>query len=716
MIKRIIFSVALLYAISTSLMAKEGMWIPIFLEKYNFAEMQQMGFKLTAKDIYDVNNASMKDAVVIFGGGCTGELISGDGLLITNHHCGLGQVQRHSSVEHDYLTNGFWAMNHGEELPNPGLTVSFLEYMEDVTEKALAETANLSADDAAVKIKENIAEISREAEKEGKYSAQVKPLFYGNQYFLYVHKVYKDVRLVGAPPSAIGKFGGDTDNWVWPRHTGDFTIFRVYAGKDNEPADYSPDNVPLKPKKFFPVSLKGVQPGDFTMVFGNPGTTMQYIPSQEVSIIQLQRDPDRIRIRDKKLEIIGADMEKDSKVRIQYTSKYQGISNAWKKWQGEIKGLQRMNTVQKKLDFENEFKDWAVRNNVWETEYKPVFANFDSLYATYKRYIKAADIYNEIVNSGVELFMLAGMANNLLNAVENKQPDKAESARNTMKRMLSGFYKNYNQPTDEQLFAALFPILLNDVDPQFLPTGLVNEARKFGNNELVEKVYRKSLLADSTFLKKMLENDGDKYVLKLRKDKLFSWYNRLKMKYDSEIAPVVASTTTDITANMKIYMAGIMEMKKDRALYADANMTLRVAYGKVEGYKPTDGVYYTHFTTLEGIIGKDNPAIYDYDVPDRLKELYKKKDFGRYESNGSVPVCFVASNHTTGGNSGSPVVNGNGELIGINFDRVWEGTMSDIMFDPEVCRNISLDMRFVLFIIDKYAGAGYLLNEMQIVE
>ncbi|MGE0019576.1 MAG: S46 family peptidase [Draconibacterium sp.] len=716
MIKRITFLVTLLLVINVNLLAKEGMWIPIFLEKYNLAEMQQMGFRLTAKDIYDVNNASMKDAVVIFGGGCTGELISGDGLLITNHHCGLGQVQRHSSVEHDYLTNGFWAMNRGEELSNPGLTVSFLEYMEDVTDKVLNGTASLSPEETAEKVQENIAAIRKEAEKDGKFSVQVKPLFYGNQYFMYVHKVYRDVRLVGAPPSAIGKFGGDTDNWVWPRHTGDFTIFRVYAGKDNEPADYSPENVPMKSKRFFPVSIKGVQPGDFTMVFGNPGSTMQYIPSHEVSIIQLQRDPDRVRIRDKKLEIIGADMEKDSKVRIQYTSKYQGISNAWKKWQGEIKGLQRMNAVQKKKDFEKEFKDWAVKNGVWEDEYKTVFANFDTLYATYKPYIKAADIYNETVNSGIELFTLAGLANNLLNAIENKQPEKAETARNSIKRMLPGFYKNYNQPTDEKLFVTLLPILMNDVDAQFLPAGLVNETKKYDEDELVNKIYRKSPLTDSLYWKKMLDKDGDKWVLKLRKDPLFSWYNRLKFKYNTDIVPVVTATNTDITANMKIYMAGIMEMKKDQALYADANMTLRVSYGKVEGYQPADGVYYKHFTTLKGIIEKDNPAIYDYDVPDRLKELYKKKDFGKYEVDGTVPVCFIASNHTTGGNSGSPVVNGNGELIGINFDRVWEGTMSDIMFDPEVCRNISLDMRFVLFIIDKYAGAGYLIDEMKVVE
>ncbi len=714
--KRILVSLLIVHSLFFTLRAKEGMWIPIFLEKYNLAEMQQMGFKLTAQDIYDVNNASMKDAVVIFGGGCTGELISGDGLLITNHHCGLGQVQRHSSVEHDYLTNGFWAMNRGEELPNPGLTVSFLEYMEDVTDEVFDGISGLNDEEKERKIQNNILKIRKEAEKEGKFSAQVKPLFYGNQYFLYVHKIYRDVRLVGAPPSAIGKFGGDTDNWMWPRHTGDFTLFRIYAGKDNEPAEYSPENIPFQPKKFFPVSIKGVNEGDFTMVFGNPGTTMQYIPSTEVAIIMDQRDPDRVKIRDKKLEIIGADMEKDAKVRIQYTSKYQGISNAWKKWQGEIKGLKRLDAVKKKQKFEQDFKDWAISANLWDTEFKPVFANFDSIYAVYKRYIKAADYYAEIVNSGTDIFSLAGQANLLLNAVENKKTDQLITLKKSLARSIPGIFKNYNQATDEKLFAALMPILANGISEDFLPVGFKSKINSTSENELIEKYYRKSLLTDSLFWNKMLEEKLDKLILKLRKDPVFVLYNQLKIKNETDIAPVVAKATKGITDNMKIYMAGIMKMKQDQPLYADANLTLRVSYGKVEGYQPVDGVYYKHYTTLKGIMEKDNPEICDYDVPDRLKELYEKKDFGRYESDGTVPVCFVASNHTTGGNSGSPVVNGNGELIGINFDRVWEGTMSDIMFDPEVCRNISLDMRFVLFIVDKYAGAGYLLDEMKIVE
>ncbi len=696
--------------------AKEGMWIPILLEKYNLEEMQQMGFKLTAQDIYDVNHASMKDAVLLFGRGCTGELISDEGLLITNYHCGYSNIQSHSSVQNDYLTDGFWAMNRGEELSNPGLTVSFLESMEDVTDRILKDTEGLADKALAEKIEENTKNIEEEATRDGKYSTSVKPLFYGNQYFLYVYKIYRDVRLVGAPPSAIGKFGGDTDNWMWPRHTGDFLIFRIYADKNNEPADYSPDNVPFKPKKFFPVSLKGIQPGDFTMVFGNPGTTMEYWPHQAVDITMNQRDPDRIMLRDKKLEIIGADMEKDPKVRIQYSAKYQGISNAWKKWQGEIKGLNRLDAVNKKLAYEKEFKNWAIANGSWENTYKPVFENFERDYAEYAKFIKASDYYSEVVLRGIELLGQAGKLDEITEAIRNKDEDKVKQLRESLQKGMEGFYKNYNQPTDEQLFTQLLPILLNGLSPEFVPEEVAATLNKYNKDQLLDKVYRKSILADPAKLNDLLASGTDKQLLKLQKDPLVKMYTAFNKMNQEVIAPTVKEIETKINASLKVYVAGLMEMKKNQAFYPDANLTLRVAYGKVEGYEPVDGVEYKYYTTLTGIMQKDNPDIYDYDVPDRLKELYREKDFGQYEVNGDVPVAFTASNHTTGGNSGSPVVNGNGELIGVNFDRCWEGTMSDIMFDPTVCRNISLDIRYALFIIDKFAGAGYLLDEMDIVK
>ncbi|WP_303924749.1 S46 family peptidase [Draconibacterium sediminis] len=698
------------------LSAKEGMWIPILLEKYNLAEMQEMGFKLTADDIYDVNHSSMKDAVVIFGGGCTGELISDEGLLITNHHCGYRQIQSHSTVEHDYLTNGFWAMSRDEELPNERLTVSFLEYMEDVTDKVLAGTENLDGEAADKKINENTDRIIKEARNDGKFTASVKPLFYGNQYFLYVYKVYKDVRLVGAPPSAIGKFGGDTDNWMWPRHTGDFSLFRIYADENNEPAEYSPDNVPFKPKKSFPVSMKGIQPGDFTMVFGNPGTTMQYWPHQAVDVTMNQRDPDRIMLRDIKLDIIGGDMESDPKIRIQYAAKYQSISNSWKKWQGEIKGLKRLDAVNKKLAYEEVFKKWAQQNSTWDNTYEPVFDAFEELYTDYAIYIKAYDYYREIVISGVDVFKQARTVNSIINNIENDQGERAESIRSAMLNGLPGFYKDFNQPTDEDLFAALMPELINGLDASFLPAEVVETIKQNDREKLIKKVYQKSILTDREKLEDLLKNGSEKQLLKLRKDPLIAMYNKLNFIYEKDIIPEVRKISKSIDDNMKVYMAGLMEMKKGQAFYPDANLTLRVAYGQVEGYEPKDGVKYKYYTTLTGIMEKDNPEIYDYDVPDRLKELYQTKDFGQYEVNGDVPVCFTASNHTTGGNSGSPVVNGNGELIGVNFDRCWEGTMSDIMYDPERCRNISIDIRYALFIIDKFAGAGYLLDEMEIVK
>jgi hypothetical protein len=714
--RRVKLSILFVFFIVCSLSAKEGMWIPLLLEKYNLAEMQEMGFELTAQDIYDINNASMKDAVVVFGGGCTGEMISPEGLLITNHHCGYRQIQSHSSVENDYLTNGFWAMSREEELPNPGLTVRFLEYMEDVTDEVMDGTEVLETEERDKRLKQNTDRLEKKVSENGNYMTQVKPLFYGNKYYLYVYKVFRDVRLVGAPPSAIGKFGGDTDNWMWPRHTGDFSLFRVYADRNNEPADYSPDNVPFQPKKFFPISLDGVQPGDFTMVFGNPGSTMQYIPSHEVDIIQNQRDPDRIAIRHKKLEIIKEAMESEPKVRIQYSAKHASISNAWKKWQGEILGLERLDAVNKKLAFEAEFKDWAEANGSWDSQYQQVFENFDALYFLYRDFIKASDYYSEIVMRGIEAFQVASRVNDIIINIENNQDKRLENDLKSTLEFLPKFFKDYHQPVDEQLFEVLLPLLANDLKSEFTPEYLNTVLAKNDGEKLVQKVYQKSILNDEQKLKELLETGDEKQLLKLRKDPLVELFNRLNFHYEANIKPVVDTLNSRINRNMKIYMAGIMEMKKGEPLYPDANLTLRVAYGKVEGYEPRDGVKYKHYTTLEGIMEKDNPEIYDYNVPERLKELFHSKDFGQYaDSEGYLPVCFTASNHTTGGNSGSPVVNAKGELIGVNFDRCWEGTMSDIMYDPEQPPNISIDIRYALFLIDKFAGAGYLLEEMELV-
>ncbi|MCL1821878.1 MAG: S46 family peptidase [Prolixibacteraceae bacterium] len=698
-----------------SLSAHEGMWIPTLLKKYNIEEMQQMGFRLTAEDIYDINNVSMKDAVVIFGGGCTGEMISPDGLLITNHHCGYSQVQMHSSVENDYLTHGFWAMNRNEELPNPGLSVSFLERMEDVTDKVLENTQNLSdAAELEAQKKNNIAEIEKEARENGKYRVQVKPLFYGNQYFLYVHKVYTDVRLVGAPPSAIGKFGGDTDNWTWPRHTGDFALFRVYAGKDNEPAQFSEENVPYKPGKFFPISLQGVQPGDFTMVFGNPGTTQQYITSNAVDLIMTQRNPDRIALRDIKLEILNRHTKDNAKVRIQYASKHASISNSWKRWQGEILGLKRLDAVQKKKEFEKSFENWARRQGTWDSQYKDMFGHFGEIYTAYAPLAKASDYYSEVVWSGAEIFLVASYINSFFNQME-RDGEITENMQVTINRLLDGFLKNFHQPIDEELFMSLLPRLAENVENQFLPAALSDVLNKYVGDKLIEKFYRKSILTDYGKLTEIFASNSQKQITKLLKDPVFALYRELLTHYNKTVGAPIKALELDIESEMKQYMNGVMQFKEGQALYPDANFTLRVSYGKVEGFEPRDGIEYKHYTTLEGIIEKGNPDIYDYDVPARLQELYNNRDYGVYGLNDAMPVCFIASNHTTGGNSGSPVVNGDGHLTGINFDRCWEGTMSDIMFDPERCRNIALDIRYALFIIDKFAGAGYLLDEMEIV-
>ncbi len=695
-------------------LAKEGMWIPTLLNKYNIDEMKQMGFKLTAEDIYSVNHESMKDAVVLFGSGCTGELISDQGLLITNHHCGSDAIQNHSSVEHDYLTNGFWAKTHQEELPNPKLSVRFLTRMDDVTGKALAGTTNQPKDSVVKIIDRNIKKIVAEASEKGLYEASVQPLFYGNQYFLYVYQVFEDVRLVGAPPSSIGKFGGDTDNWMWPRHTGDFSLFRIYANKNNQPAKYSPDNVPFKPKKFFKISTKGVQPEDFTLVFGYPGRTQQFLTSQAIQQIMEQGDPDKIKIRDLKLKILANDMERDQKVRIQYAAKYQNTSNAWKKWQGEVKGLKRLNAVQVKQNFEANFRKWAAANPDKQQKFGNVLPELEKLYNQLAPYTKANDYYGEIVLRGTDLFNLIAFLAPIESQWGKLSAANQEKIKKGIEQKLEEHFNEYNQPTDEKVFASLMKVYAADIDSRFLPEDFRQTMSKMTSEDLLAKVYRKSMFTNPERLKAYFAEITPKKLGELSKDPAFRMFSSLKKHFELNVEPYFTSIQKQIDDNMKTYVAGIMEMSAGKPLWADANKTLRVAYGKVEGYEPMDGVTYDYFTTLTGIMQKDNPNIYDYNVPQTLRDLYQKKDYGRYGNNGMMNVCFTASNHTTGGNSGSPVLDAKGNLIGINFDRCWEGTMSDLMFDPERCRNIILDIRYALFVTDKVAGASHLIDEMVI--
>lgn len=700
--------------------ADEGMWIPLLLEKYNITIMQENGFKLTAEDVYSINQACMKDAVVNFGG-CTAELISGEGLIITNHHCGEGRIRAHSTVENDYLRNGFWAMSRAEELPNPGLRVSILVRMEDVTGEILSvleDEMDESARQEAIRGKSG--ELVEEAIGDTHYSAFVRPFYQGNQFFLFVNEVFYDVRLVGAPPAAIGSFGGDTDNWMWPRHTGDFSLFRIYAGKDNMPAPYAPGNVPYKPKKFFPISLKGVQEDDFTMVFGYPGSTFEYKPSYHLEMVSRQINPEFIKVRGKKIEIIDAAMNQSPKIRIQYTSKASGISNSWKRWIGENKGLEALDAISRKKKFEREFQDWADANESRKREYGDILPHYKQKYEQIADYTFLNNYYNEVFfRRGIEVVSFAGQFVSLAELVETDAPEEEISrAAENLTYQAERFFADYDQPTDQKLFVALLALFSENVTPEYQPASVREAYQKYSGdfNRYADWFYSKTIFADQGKVLELLDSFTARKAKKILKDPACTLFMEADRIYEIQILPEYNKLSEDLRILDRTYMKAQMEYQPEKVFYPDANSTLRVTYGNVKGYYPRDGEYFLPWTTLEGIMEKDNPEIYDYDVPEKLKELYQAGDFGRYGENGTMHVCFIATNHTTGGNSGSPVINAEGHLIGVNFDRAWEGVMSDLMFNPEKSRNISLDIRFALFIIDKFAGASHLLEEMELIE
>ena len=698
----IITTFAILAAIVSR--ADEGMWLPSLISQ-RIGDMQEKGFHLSADDIYNVNQASLKDAVVLFGRGCTGELVSAEGLLLTNHHCGYSQIQKHSSVEHDYLRDGFWAMNRSEELPNEGLTVSFLERMDDVTEIILkGYEPTMTEAERSELVKTNSKALIKEVTKEGKgLRATVEALYYGNQYFLFLYKVYSDVRLVGAPPSAIGKFGGDTDNWMWPRHTGDFSIFRIYADKDNNPAEYSKDNVPYTPKKFFKVSTKGVKEGDFTFIYGFPGRTQEYIHSEAVKYIENLGDPHKIALRTIRLDIMSKHQAQSQKVRIQYSSKHAGVANAWKKWQGEVKGLKKNKTVAVKQAYEQAFDKWAANG-----EFHGVIERLDSLYKVLEPYAFAYDYYNETVRT----IEVSNFAMSIARLYDRDGSFDAEKA----KELAKPFFKDYYMPIDKECFAAMMTEYEKNVPEEFKPEYFKKQMRKFKSAEKwADYIFGKTIFTDSEKVAKLTAKDKKK----VENDPATVFYNEFVKWYVSDIHPHTKRLNAEIELAYREYMRGQLAYSRTQRIakdfYPDANLTLRVAYGNVKGYSPSDAVYYKPSSTIKGIMEKDNPEIFDYNIPQRLRDLYAARDFGQWtDENGNVPVCFLASNHTTGGNSGSPVINADGELIGLNFDRVWEGTMSDIIYDPEICRNITLDIRYVLFTIDKLAGAGHLIKEMEL--
>ncbi|MCD6111804.1 MAG: S46 family peptidase [Bacteroidales bacterium] len=704
-----------------SLKANEGMWIPLLLEQLNETEMRDMGLKLSAEDIYSVNHSSLKDAIVIFGGGCTAELVSDQGLLFTNHHCGYSYIQSHSSVEHDYLTDGFWAMSKNEELACPGLTVTFLNSMKDVTEQVLKNVKdNMCEDVRDSLIKVNIKNIEKQSVEGTNFNAKIKPFFYGNKYYLFITEVYKDIRLVGTPPSDIGKFGGDTDNWMWPRHTGDFSVFRIYADKNNKPANYSKNNKPYKPKKFFPVSIKGVNEDDFTFVFGYPGTTKEYVPSYEVKMVTQIENPVRIELRKKRLDIMSNVMNKSAADRIKYSAKYARVANFWKKMIGQNKGIKDYDAIAKKQNSENNFTKWANTESIKKYKYYNLLPEFKKVYDKLTP-LNLAFVYFYEAGLGVEIVRYAYRYNNLykLCMAENSKQEDIDKEIQNLKKLNISYFKNYNPNIDKAVFSSVLQMYFNNLSVEYHPEIFKMVRKKFQGNfsKYADFVFDKSFMTSKDKADKFLDNFKKSKIKKIKKNPAFALSTSIYNVYFNNIKSNINVLNNNLDSLKRVYMKALMQMHPDKKFYPEANFTLRVTYGKVKGYSPKDAVKYDYFTTLKGIIEKENPNIYDYVVEDKLKELYLNKDYGRYaDKDGTMHVCFTASNHTTGGNSGSPVINAEGQLVGINFDRNWEGTMSDFMFNPDQCRNISLDIRYCLFIIDKFAGAKNIIDELNIIE
>ncbi len=689
-----------------------GMWIPSLLKGMNETEMKNLGMKITAEQIYSVNKSSLKDAVPQFDGGCTAEVISDKGLILTNHHCGFDAIQNHSTVEHDYLRDGFWAYKMEDELLNKDMVVTFVVRIEDVTSKVLEGVNGLSTEaEKQKKIQENIGALSNSLPKESWQENKIRTFYDGNQYILFVTETFKDIRLVGAPPSSIGKFGSDTDNWVWPRHTGDFSLFRIYADKNNRPAPYSPDNVPYKPKHFFPISISGIKENDFTMVMGYPGRTQEYLPSVAVEQIVNTLNPAKIEVRDAALKVQDRFMRKDQAIKIQYASKYASVANYWKKWIGETKGLKKSNAVGVKQKFEKDFQE-KVSKAGKQSEYGNLLADFQKNYTEIKDYALARDYFTEVALRNTEILSVGYK----LYQLEQILNSKGEQAFNDRKKNLSDgigdFYKDYNAEVDKNVFEQLIAIYVAKSPKQFLPNSLNNS----NASQLTTEVFGSSKLTSLASFRELLEGDSKTVMDKINNDKGYQVIKTMADAYTKNVAPKYDELNLKNIALQRTYMKAILELSpKSARIFPDANSTLRVTYGKVKGYKPNDAVYYEPFTTLDGVMEKYIPGDYEFDVPQKLIDLYNTKDYGQYGVKGKMPVCFIATNHTTGGNSGSPALDANGNLIGLNFDRVWEGTMSDIYYSPDICRNIMVDARYILFVIDKYAGAKNIINELKII-
>lgn len=700
--------------------ADEGMWMPQLIDALNFKDMKANGFKLTAKQIYDINNASMKDAVAIFGGGCTAEVISNKGLILTNHHCGFSSIAALSTVEKDYLKNGYFAMKAEEEIFCKGLTVTFIKRIEDITSKVLqsikpefSETQKDSAISATIKMLENAAEQGNH------YDAFIRPFFYGNEYYLFVTEVFNDIRLVGTPPESIGKFGGETDNWVWPRHNADFSMFRIYAGKDNKPAEYSKDNVPYTPAYSFPISLKGVEKGDFTMVYGFPGRTQEYLTSYAVDLLVNQQDPIRVMLREKRLQIIDEAMKKNDTLRLMYTGSYARVANYYKKWTGEMLGLKKSDAINKKKEFENDFLKLVENDAAKKEKYTALLKQFEKTYSDYAPLSKQYDYFTECL-WGIDGLRMSGGFINVFAELKKKQAGKENKFEEALKKARPAIpFKNFHKETDKKLCKAMLEIYLRDTERNLMPRYLDSLLSAHNNDvaKLTDYIYNTSNFIDNDRAKIMFSN-FEANASTYEQDVMYRLASEVYRHYQKTVIPQINYYEKQINDLQKEYMQGLKETVKNKKFYPDANGTLRVTYGKVSDYNGKDGILYLHYTTLDGLVEKHKTGEEDFYVKPRLLELYEKKDYGMYadKKDGKLHTAFIASNHTTGGNSGSPVLNAKGELIGTNFDRNWEGTMSDIMYNSAFCRNITVDIRYTLWVVDKYSGAGYLLNEMKLVK
>lgn len=694
--------------------ADEGMWLPIFIERLNYIDMQKMGLKLTAEEIYSINNSSLKDAIVNLGGFCTAEVISAEGLIITNHHCGYDAIQKHSSVDHDYLTDGFWAMNKNEELQNEGLTATFLIRIENVTEKVLSEVSDTMSESARSKvIKKIIGKIEDKAAKDSDYDADVRSFFNGNEYYLFIYETYKDVRLVGAPPSSIGNFGGDTDNWMWPRHTGDFSMFRIYTAPDGSSAKYSKENIPYKPKYHLPISLKGVTKDDFAMIWGFPGRTSRYMTSYGVELTLDQINPVIDDFGSMALDIMKAEMDKSDEVRIQYASTHGQIANFWKNKVGESKGLKRLKIYDKKKELENQFQKWVMQDADRKALYGNVISDFEEAhkFMTDNKYMEIIWYYQGGLFTSKAISF--PMSNNGLKNIIKDKGDHTEALQ-TFKEKAREHFKDYNITIERKMLASLLKMydekLPAESQPDIMPE--IKKKYKGDFDKYVDDIFKNSIFATEanyiTFLNKpslkKLKNDPLKKLM----TSIYSAYMDLNGK--------MGKFSSRQKKAKRLFVRGLREMQTNKVFYPDANSTMRFTYGKVLDYYPADAVHYDYVTHLSGLMLKEDPDDDEFIVPVKLKELFLKKDYGRYGEDGKMIICFLTDNDITGGNSGSPVLNGDGQLIGLAFDGNWEAMSSNIAFEPALQRTICVDIRYVLFVIDKFAGASHLLEEMTIIE